>query len=80
MAKTKTHEAQGNKELNDVGPLENWYKLNDALRECTEDEAKDLLKREQAGKNRSRFVLRIHSRINRTRAERERGELKEMAS
>lgn len=67
-----------NKELSDEGPLSNWYKLNDYLRTCSEGEAAALLRAERKGENRRRFVLRIHSRINRTRATRERGELKEV--
>lgn len=80
MAKSKRHEAEGNKELNGAGPLDNWYKLNDALRGCTEQDAKELLELERQGKNRKRFVLRIHSRINRVRADRERDELTAVAS
>ena len=55
--------------------LTSWNELNDYLRDASEDECKDLIKVEMAGKNRPTFLRRIHSRLNRVRAERERKEL-----
>lgn len=62
-------------------PIENilstWIGLNDALRGCDEELCKKLLEAEMAGKCRKVFVSRIHSRLNKVRADRERVELKE---
>lgn len=55
--------------------LSNWAGLNDALRAATEAEAAALLKKEQAGKARVQYLLRIHGRFNRERARREREQL-----
>lgn len=54
-----------------------WLELNDTLREATEDLCRDMLMLEQAGKKRTEYLRRIHERLNRTRSERERRELKE---
>lgn len=55
--------------------LRSWHWLNEALRDCDEAFASKLLKYERDHLNRSGFLLRIHSRINRLRRERERVEL-----
>lgn len=55
--------------------LASWISLNDAMREANEETCKSLLREELKGRNRKRFVLRIHSRINKIRADRERKEL-----
>jgi len=55
--------------------LQNAVALNDALRNCTEKEADALLKAEMRGGRRRAFVLRIFSRFNRMRADRERKEI-----
>jgi hypothetical protein len=55
--------------------LRNWANLNEALRDCTEPQARDLLQREQKGKKRVQYLFRIHSRLNKARADRERAEL-----
>lgn len=55
--------------------LDSWKLCNDFLREATEQQATTLLAREKNGKRRSQYLLRIHSRLNKTRAERERAEL-----
>jgi hypothetical protein len=55
--------------------LETWIGLNEVLKTCTEDEAKELMTAEQGGKARPQFVKRIHSRLNRLRYQRERKEL-----
>lgn len=52
-----------------------WTALNDAMREADEALCKQLLNEELKGKKRKQFVLRIHSRLNRVRADRERLEL-----
>lgn len=56
-------------------PLKNWANLNDALRDCTESQAQVLLDAERAGKRRFQYLHRIHSRLNKARADRERREL-----
>jgi hypothetical protein len=55
--------------------LRTWHTLQDALRDCTEDYAKLLLRAEILNQNRPFMLKRIHSRINRLRAKREREEL-----
>jgi len=55
--------------------LATWTQLNDALRAADEDTCLMLLKREKRGRRRERWLLRIHSRLNRLRAQRERLEL-----
>lgn len=55
--------------------LDNWISLNAVIREADEGTCKKLLAEELAGKKRKMFVRRIHSRLNRVRALRERGEL-----
>ena len=55
--------------------LDTWRALNDKLRGADEKTCRDLLRKEQAGKKRPRFILRIHSRLNKARADRERKEL-----
>lgn len=56
--------------------LTTWDNLNGFVME-TSDEAvlQKLLKEELKGRRRAQFVKRIHSRINKLRADRERGEL-----
>lgn len=57
--------------------LETWKDLNDYLRTCDEAGTLALLELEKARtRPRRQFVLRVHSRLNRLRAERERVELK----
>ena len=56
--------------------LESWDALNSAIMQMDEAEAKVLLDHELKGRKRSQFVKRIHSRINKLRADRERDELK----
>lgn len=55
--------------------LESWEALNKAIMQMDEADAKVLLKHELAGRKRGQFVKRIHSRINKLRADRERQEL-----
>ena len=59
-----------------VQALDTWRDLNDYTRDCGEDDAVKLLEMEIAGQKRRQFAMRIHSRINKLRAEREREEIK----
>ena len=59
----------------DNTPLSSWVAMNEALKTLSEEECWKLLKKEQAGRKRAQFVLRIHGRANKLRAERERREL-----
>ena len=57
--------------------LGTWSSLNQYVMVTDDEKAlAALLKVEQAGKARKQFILRIHSRINRLRAARERLEFK----
>lgn len=60
--------------------LVSWIALNEALRDCNEDVCKGLLKEELSGRKRTQFLKRIHSRLNKVRATRERQELTDPAS
>jgi len=55
--------------------LRTWLGLNDALRGADEATCHRLLQLERKGKCRQQFVKRIHSRLNKARADRERAEL-----
>lgn len=55
--------------------LRTWIELNEALRKADERLCQRLLKEEQAGRRRKQFLKRIHSRLNKVRADRERAEL-----
>lgn len=55
--------------------IDNWVELNNALRGCTEEVAAELLAAERAGKKRKQFLNRIHSRLNKVRADNERARL-----
>lgn len=59
--------------------LKSWVNLNDELQTCDEESAISLLNQEKKGRARKQFMLRIHSRVNKLRAERERTELKAIA-
>lgn len=59
----------------DEPALRTWIDLNDALRDADEKECQRLLKLEKAGRARRQFISRIHSRLNKARADRERLEL-----
>lgn len=60
--------------------LSNWTALNTFLLTADERASEKVLAQEQAGRNRPRFLLRIHSRINKLRAHRERKALLKKAS
>jgi len=55
--------------------LQTWVGLNDALRGADEGFCQQLLDEELAGRKRKQFLKRIHSRLNKARADRERKEL-----
>ena len=55
--------------------LSTWILLNDALRGADEATCQQLLKAERKGRRRKQFLKRIHSRLNKARADRERSEL-----
>ena len=55
--------------------LQTWVALNNALRDADEKLCMQLLKEEKAGRQRRQFLLRIHSRLNKVRADREREQL-----
>lgn len=57
--------------------LASWEALNAAIMQMDESQAQELLNAELAGRKRAQFVKRIHSRINKVRADRERAELQE---
>ena len=59
--------------------LQSWLALQPYLMTCDEDACEALLKEELEGRKRYGFLRRIHSRINRLRAERERAEINEVA-
>jgi hypothetical protein len=60
--------------------LASWIELNAALMDGDLQLAERLLKEEQANKKRKQFMLRIHSRINKLRAEAEREALRKGAA
>lgn len=66
MASSKKRETVASKD---------WKVLNDFLRTCDEKGAQKKLREEQKGPQRETFLLRIHSRLNKLRADRERNEL-----
>lgn len=55
--------------------LQSWLALNDILRDADEPVCQTLLKEELKGRKRKQFIKRIHSRLNKVRADRERMEL-----
>lgn len=55
--------------------LLSWLALNDELRSADESVCQALLKEELKGRKRKQFIKRIHSRLNKVRADRERVEL-----
>jgi len=57
--------------------LKSWIGLNDFLPTADEAVCKQLLREEMKGRSRESFLNRIHSRLNKVRADRERAELKE---
>lgn len=60
--------------------LQSWLALNDFLRGANEATCEGLLKEELKGRKRKQFIKRIHSRLNKVRADRERAELEAKSS
>ena len=60
--------------------LQSWLALNDFLRGTNEAACEGLLKEELKGRKRKQFLKRIHSRLNKVRADRERAELEVKSS
>lgn len=56
-------------------PLVSWLALNEALMSGDLALAQGLLKEEKANKKRKQFLLRLHSRINKLRADEERSSI-----
>lgn len=59
--------------------LATWADLNACMTEAEETECLELLKLEARGRKRKQFLLRIHSRLNKVRADQERADLVEVA-
>lgn len=59
--------------------LHSWHTLLPVISQANEDECQELLKAELEGRRRLRMLLRVHSRLNKLRAHRERDELIEQA-
>ncbi len=58
-----------------------WNSLNDALRDADEKVCQAFLKAELSRREpRPKYLLRMHSRLNKVRADRERAELVKRAS
>jgi len=60
-------------------PLDTWVGLNAVVPRLDEAACLALLTREREGRKRITFLLRVHSRLNKVRADRERAELMELA-
>jgi hypothetical protein len=73
-ARASTNEVDGMKKPVKHPSLQTWLALNQALREAGENDCHQLLKLEQGGRKRKQFLKRIHSRLNKVRADRERAE------
>lgn len=56
----------------DVEILKSWENLNAYLRNASVSDCERLLKSETSGKNRLSFLRRVHSRLNKVRADNER--------
>ena len=59
--------------------LVNWYTLNDIILDLPIEDLEELIVMERRGKARKRFLLRIHSRMNKLRAAEERKHLIKIA-
>lgn len=56
-----------------------WKELNALVKDADRRTCRQLLDDEKNGKRRKQFLLRIHSRLNKVRADEERAELMELA-
>jgi len=59
--------------------LSSWISLNTKLQTASEKDSESLLNEELLDRRRKQFLLRIHSRINKLRAARERAQLRKQA-
>lgn len=59
--------------------LKSWNNLNEAMRNADEKLCAKLMAEERKGRRRKEFMLRIHSRLNKVRADREREEINKVA-
>lgn len=55
--------------------LENWVVLNKHVQKLDEDTLRKLIDKEKKGHNRPQFLVRLHGRYNRLRAQREKKEI-----
>jgi hypothetical protein len=55
--------------------LKSWIDLNAYIMKANKKQCEELLKIEREHRNRNQFVKRIHSRLNKVRADAERTEL-----
>jgi phosphopantothenate synthetase len=55
--------------------LKSWVRLNTKLKNADEETCSKLLSEEKIGRARRQFIKRIHSRLNKVRADRERQDL-----
>ena len=62
--------------MGDIEILKTWDNLNTYLRCASVSDCERLLKSETDGRNRLSFLRRIHSRLNKVRADNEREQLK----
>lgn len=60
--------------------LSTWASLNQFMGDASVGDCVQLLKAEAAGKRRKQFMLRIHSRLNKVRADTERLELQSLVT
>lgn len=61
-------------------PVLTWTQLNDELRKANEERCLELLEAEKEGRHRKQFLLRIQSRRNKLRRQRERAQLLKVAA
>lgn len=59
--------------------LDSWNGLNEAIMSSDIKMAERLLDEEKKGRKRKQFMLRLHSRINKLRADREREDIIKLA-
>jgi len=57
--------------------LVSWLALNEFIRSAGEKQCTKLIDEELAGRSRKQFLRRIHSRLNKVRADRERIQLEQ---
>lgn len=60
--------------------LATWVNLNSVIITMGEEECQSLFEEEKKGKHRKMFLLRIHSRMNKLRADRERQIIERIAA